>query len=713
VPPPPPPPPPPSTNYATAEYQRSNGARESEAITAYEAGGTGAGVKVAVIDSGITPNLSEFSGRIDPASQDVAGNAGLLDRDGHGTAVSGVLAANRNDSGMMGVAFEASIISLNVADPASCPDADGCTYWDNDIADAIDIAIDEGAKVINISLGGGDISNSIVQALIRAADAGVVVVMSAGNDGEISPDGFAQQGADMASNGNIIIAGAVDGNGNIASFSNRAGDFGEHYLAALGVSVATINTNGALSSWSGTSISAPVISGAAALLASAFPNLTGAEIVEILFESADDAGAVGNDSVYGHGRLNIARAFQPIGQTALAGTGTPVSTGDNGEASEAMGDAARQALSGAIILDGYSRAFVLDLGRTIQRARAATPLRTSIGQNLRTRGGRIGGTSFTLTMFRKNNGEPVVGLAQTRLSYEEDNRAKMVASSAVTRLSKATAVAFGFSESGRSLQQRLADAAGNAFLVARDPGSRLGFQTRPGTSLGLRHSFNGIGFTVTSEKGAIDRDVARTEARARYSLKSIAADGRVGPAQITLGASRLRERDSLLGGRFAEALFGSGSSSLFVDASASVALADGLSTNFAYRHGWTQLSRTGALVEAGQMTSDAFSIDILKEGLMVGGDQIGFRIAQPLRVRSGGFDMQLPVSYDYRSGAVGYEGRFVNLSPSGREVDFELNYNLALARGRMGANLFLRREPGHIEAAEDDIGGAIRVTWDF
>ena len=83
--------------------------------------------------------------------------------------------------------------------------------------------------------------------------------------------------------------------------------------------------------WSGTSFSAPTISGAVALMAQAFPNLTGKQIVSILFQTADDLGAAGVDSIYGHGRLNIQRAFQPIGTTSLADskipvTGTPAAT---------------------------------------------------------------------------------------------------------------------------------------------------------------------------------------------------------------------------------------------------------------------------------------------------------------------------------------------------------------------------------------------------
>ncbi|MGZ8283440.1 MAG: S8 family serine peptidase, partial [Allosphingosinicella sp.] len=78
----------------------------SGAIAAWDAGGRGQDVTVGVIDTGINPNLAEFTGRIHPASQDVAANRGLSDTEGHGTAVSGVIAMNRDGGGAMGIAFE-------------------------------------------------------------------------------------------------------------------------------------------------------------------------------------------------------------------------------------------------------------------------------------------------------------------------------------------------------------------------------------------------------------------------------------------------------------------------------------------------------------------------------------------------------------------------------------------------------------------------------
>ena len=93
VPTPTPTPTPPPVNFRPAEYTRSAGLELANAVPAYQAGATGAGVTAAVVDSGVNPNSPEFAGRISPASQDVAGTRGLGDDSGHGTAVSAVLLA--------------------------------------------------------------------------------------------------------------------------------------------------------------------------------------------------------------------------------------------------------------------------------------------------------------------------------------------------------------------------------------------------------------------------------------------------------------------------------------------------------------------------------------------------------------------------------------------------------------------------------------------
>ena len=127
----------------------------------------------------------EFTGRIDPASGDVAGNRGVSDDGGHGTAVSAVAAAARNNRNTMGVAFDATIVSERADDPAPAPQRTAAPSSTTAIAAGIDAARLAGAKVINLSLGGSQPGSArLLGAMQRAVNAGIViVVIAAGNDG--------------------------------------------------------------------------------------------------------------------------------------------------------------------------------------------------------------------------------------------------------------------------------------------------------------------------------------------------------------------------------------------------------------------------------------------------------------------------------------------------------------------------------------------------
>jgi hypothetical protein len=312
------------------------------------------------------------------------------------------------------------------------------------------------------------------------------------------------------------------------------------------------------------------------------------------------------------------------------------------------------------------------------------------------------------------NGESSVGLAQTGLSYEETRKAKVVAGLALSRLTPKTALAFGFSQSGRALQQRLSGHEQNAFLVARDPMSRSGFQADASNSIGIRHNVGLTGLTVTGERGKVwDEGIKRTLGQPGYSISSVTADRKVGRANLSLAASRLDEEATVLGGRFSSAFSTAGATSHFVDASASYELGSGWSAFGSYRRGWTSLPGTGGLVQEGRLSTDAWAFDLSRRNAFAGGDKLAFRVMQPLRVRSGGLNMSVPTSYDYATLAVGYEDRFFNLAPSAREVDFETAYSRRLLGGDLGLNAFYRRNPGHIESVSDDIGGAIRYTLGF
>jgi hypothetical protein len=715
-----PPPPPTGTNFNDNEYNRSNGANSHSAITAYNAGATGKGIKIALVDTGVNPNLADFAGKIDPGSADVAANRGITDTDGHGTATAATAAAARNGSGILGVAFDATILSYNTADPDDCDDEDGCSHSSVDIARAIDLARTNGARVINVSLGGDESSGLVNSAVARAAVAGIVVVMSAGNNGQEATGGNPEAFALSASSaGNVIIAGAIDSSRNIAGFSNRAGSGANTYLAAIGSRVLAPDQNGTLLLWSGTSFSAPVISGAVALLAQAFPNLTGRQIIDLLFASADDAGVQGTDPIFGRGILNIARAFQPQGTLSLPGSKEPFDPTDDGTGTGAgpMGDASPR-LAGVVLLDGFSRAFVMDMKTTLRRAPAERPLANGLQQGLHTSGASAGQFAVSITVKRNLAGQPQVGLAQLGLAREDGRKARIIAGLAVSRLTPATAMAFGFSESGRSLQQHLAGQAQNGFLVARDPLARMGFYGDSGGSLGVRQTFGGVGLTASVERGAVSRPgseaaLDRVVPRTGYSVGAFSLDRRIGPATLTIGASRLREERTVLGGRLASSLSAGGATSWFADVTASLDLGGGWGAYATYRRGWTSLAGTGGLARGGRLSSDAWAFDLAKRAALLQGDRLAVRVMQPLRVRSGGLDLSVPVSYDYATLQAGYESRFFDLAPTGREIDVEAAYGLPLLGGELSGNLFARRQPGHIAAMDSDLGAAIRFTLGF
>jgi hypothetical protein len=241
--------------------------------------------------------------------------------------------------------------------------------------------------------------------------------------------------------------------------------------------------------------------------------------------------------------------------------------------------------------------------------------------------------------------------------------------------------------------------------------SRTGFQALAGTSLGVRHDFGPASLTVTTERGAIHHSSIRhKDERELYSLHSATVDRKVGPSRFSLGVSQLKEDSTVLGARFSTAFSSGGATSTFLDSSASLDLGRGWATMGSYRRGWTSLSGTSGMVDKGRLATEAFAFDLSKTGLFTTGDKFAFRFMQPLRVRNGGLDMNLPAAYDYATGTTRFDQRFFSLAPKGRELDYEIAYGFGLLGGYFDVNAFIRSDPGHIEAMPTDRGAAFRFT---
>ena len=215
----------------------------------------------------------------------------------HGTHVTGVIAAEQdNDQGISGLAPNAKVMIVRVLNSLG-------TGYSSDIAEGIVYAVDNGARVINLSLGGTGLSSMEYDAVKYAWGHGAVIVCSAGNSG----DGL-NTPEYPSSLPFCISVGATDPSDNIADFSTHNA-FIE--LAAPGVDILSTTVQGQYQSdgWTGTSMSAPHVSGLAALLFSHYPGLANWQARLLLREAAIDRGSPGWDTYYGYGRADAATLF--------------------------------------------------------------------------------------------------------------------------------------------------------------------------------------------------------------------------------------------------------------------------------------------------------------------------------------------------------------------------------------------------------------------
>lgn len=204
----------------------------------------------------------------------------------HGTHVAGIIGAARsNDSGMNGVAKNARIMSLRVV-----PDGD---ERDEDIALAIRYAVDNGAKVVNMSFGKGFSPNKelVMSAVKYAADHDVLLIHAAGNDTKNIdkepnyPDGKLGKSKTAENWITVGASGPVRDTTFIAEFSN----YGKKSVDILapGVEILSLVSGGDIKNFSGTSMAAPVVSGIATVLRGAYPDLSAKEIKDIMIKSME------------------------------------------------------------------------------------------------------------------------------------------------------------------------------------------------------------------------------------------------------------------------------------------------------------------------------------------------------------------------------------------------------------------------------------------
>ena len=289
-----------------------------------EQGGTGV---VAVLDTGVMASHPDLVGRVLPGYDFVNGDTNAGDDNGHGTWVSGIIAAKPNDGyGIAGISWSDKILPVKIMNGAGQGDT-------ADLTSGIVWAADHGATVINMSVGGFPHSQYVQDAVNYAWNKGVVLVGAAGNNRRAEsfyPASFA----------NVVSVTATQVNDEFSHWSSYGPAVD---VSAPGSSVLTTNcttcTYADHDSWgshtyiSGTSFATPNVAGVVALIRARYPTYTPSQVVARLIATVDDLGYAGWDNHYGRGRVNAYRAVG--GSVAAPGT----SSGDALEPNNALSQA--------------------------------------------------------------------------------------------------------------------------------------------------------------------------------------------------------------------------------------------------------------------------------------------------------------------------------------------------------------------------------------
>ena len=304
-----------------AELENAWGVKRISSGTVHDGGNKGTDVKIGIIDSGVDRGHQDLNDVYAGGYDFVQDDADPDDVYGHGTHVAGTACAEDNDLGVVGVAPGCALYSLRVLNDS------GSGSWSATIA-AMDWAVLNRLQVVNLSLGSSQDPGSTVKAAFDNAEAkGLVIVAAGGNSG--TPSGKGNNVIYPAKYASVIAVAATDKNDTRPSWSSTGEEI---ELAAPGVSV--------LSSWndgdsphnpqpfildgdwykegSGTSMASPHVAGAAALVIAAGvtdSNGNGRindEVRAILNSTADDIGAVGKDTHYGYGLVNVAAAIASL-----------------------------------------------------------------------------------------------------------------------------------------------------------------------------------------------------------------------------------------------------------------------------------------------------------------------------------------------------------------------------------------------------------------
>lgn len=675
-----PPPPPPISQPTQAEYAFTGGMEVTGVEAAHARGYTGGSAVIAILDTGFASDHVELNGQFDGFYNAYTGSetaADAMDMDGHGTHVAGIIGAKANDYMGVGYAPDASLLGVRLGDE----NGELLTSTEQTAA-AFRWAREHGADFINSSWGPdlkiADVTADQIETYLgpelaefrTGAQSDVIYVWANGNDGAMQPQMYAalpQLFPELEGNW-VAVANIDAATGELHSTSQACGDARNWCISAPGTDIAAPAPGGDqyYAVMTGTSMAAPAVTAALAVLKDAFPMLSNEQILERLFFTADKSGIYANMALYGQGLMDLDAATAPVGQLSIyngSGQGAPLAV-TTMKLGSAFGTSNPLQGVKVMALDAQGAGFVTDLGGVVDAEAyehdmvAATARLSRQAPKQISRGHGMSLTYSFNGVDSQQMDNMVMGFAGTD---GLTTRFGMV--------SDADVLAGGMNFAGVS-QQKVSFTA--PYWMSDTDVSAVGFQQGVDMLGGT--------FAVTGMSSA-----ERAGFAASFSHKL--GNGYTN----TLEIGQVSGQDSLFGTESGGALsFGDKSETRFVGMRGE------------YQHKSMTLFHSAYLGESDVSASGLISgLDtVVTSSWVVGGKfdqgnkQFGLLVAQPLKVESA--EANLSFINGYQNGAYTLGSVNVDLAPSGRQINTEL-YFATSTRAIDDIKLSFMRmdQPGH------------------
>lgn len=667
--------------FRTAEFNANWGNAAIKAEHAYARGATGEGIIVAVVDTGVDIDHMQLANNITPGGDVVrAGGPRMTDMSTHGTHVAGTIAAVRDGQGMHGIAPESQILPVKVFGE------DGLNARQN-----IDRQIEVGVNISNNSWSyitgpvGAErgytiddmndqsrenFRNNVATIYAEAVRSGIIFVFSAGNNGSGNLEAAANPQIMAALpllapelQGQWLAVVNIRDNGTISNGSHRCGHAQAWCLAAPGSAVYSTTPGNEYGFKSGTSMAAPHVSGALALLMDLFPTLTPAQITERALVSADKSGIYADSATYGQGLIDLQAASNPIGGLFIEVASGQILSLDEVRMNEspAMGNALMAALSkfDLVLKDDLNAPFVLN----------AEILQQEQGHK------RIDTNSYLQRLEQENNTHQVNTDDGLQLRYSNSNNtsshSKLGNVQALKALGKDTEISASLNTDTSWSQgllrmqpllqnNSMTQAFSNPYLSLDSPASGAGLHWTLDDNW---HSAVQVNVSSVSE-----RFDDRSSGKKQHSLQTEWAYHADNGLHASLQLGLLNEQQRLLGSQ-SDGWIGEGQTNTwFGGVNLSLPLSENWQMFGRYNTGLSQLDG-GRWLESGRLRSDSFTVGMF--GQSTPQLQYGALVYQPLRLRGGKTSMQLSTRLN-ADNSVSLDRVNLQLKAEGRHMEYEL-----------------------------------------